>query len=37
MLVGMLAFMLYRREHYMRGYYFSRWRAASQGRGTISV
>jgi len=29
MLVGMLAFMLYRREHYTNGYSF-RWPAASQ-------
>jgi hypothetical protein len=30
MLVGMLAIMLYRREHYTRGYAFGRWPAAAR-------
>ena len=30
MLVSMLAFMIYRREHYTSGYSFGNWRVASQ-------
>jgi len=36
MLVGMLAFMLYRREHYTNGYSFGRWRSAA-GHQRISA
>jgi hypothetical protein len=32
MLVGMLALMLYRREHYISGYAFGRWPGTSRGR-----
>ena len=32
MVVGMLAFMIYRREHYASGYSFGQWRPASQHR-----
>jgi len=37
MLVGMLAIMLYRGEHYIGGYAFGRWPTASRRRQEVSV
>ena len=37
MLVAMLAFMLYRRDHYTRGYSFGRWTGASRPRREVNA